>query len=124
MKLSTARVFVRNLAEAQHFYSSVLSLPQQAGGVEYGFCVFAPGSTQLVVEPVEPEAPQEDQVLVGRFTGLSFSVVSVQDKYDELRAQGVHFTGAPEVQSWGGVLATFRDPAGNELQLVQTPSAA
>jgi len=23
------------------------------------------------------------------------------------------------VQSWGGILATFKDPAGNELQLVQ-----
>jgi catechol 2,3-dioxygenase-like lactoylglutathione lyase family enzyme len=124
LNLSAARVFVRNLAEAQHFYGSVLSLPQQAGGVEYGFCVFASGSAQLVVEPVEPDAPEEDQVLVGRFTGLSFSVASVQDKYDELRAKGVHFTDAPELQSWGGVLATFRDPAGNELQLVQAPSAA
>jgi predicted enzyme related to lactoylglutathione lyase len=24
-----------------------------------------------------------------------------------------------ERQTWGGILATFRDPAGNELQLVQ-----
>jgi catechol 2,3-dioxygenase-like lactoylglutathione lyase family enzyme len=124
MKLSAARVFVRNLAEAEHFYRSVLHLPLQAGGVEHGYCVFAPGSTQLVVEPVAAEAPEEEQVLVGRFTGLSFSVVSAAAAYAELRALGVVFTGEPEAQPWGGILATFKDPAGNELQLVQLPGAA
>ena len=123
LNLSTARVFVRNLAEAQHYYGAVLGLPLQAGGSEYDFCVFAAGNTQLVVEPVPSEAPEDEQALVGRFTGLSFSVTSVEAKYNELRSLGVHFTGKPEVQSWGGVLATFRDPAGNELQLVQAPSA-
>ncbi len=124
MELSAARVFVRDLAQAQHFYGSLLGLPLQAGGADFGFCVFAPGSTQLVVEPVGPEAPEEDQVLVGRFTGLSFSVSSIQNQYNELRARGVIFTSEPEVQPWGGVLATLRDPSGNELQLVQAPSLA
>ena len=102
----------------------MLRLPLRAGGVGSGFCVFDAGSTQLVVEAVAPDAPPEDRVLVGRFTGLSFSVASVQDKYDQLRALGVPFTGAPEIQAWGGVLATFSDPAGNALQLVQAPSSA
>lgn len=39
-----------------------------------GYCVFDAGNTQLVVESVPPDAPEEDQVLVGRFTGLSFAV--------------------------------------------------
>jgi uncharacterized glyoxalase superfamily protein PhnB len=39
----------------------------------------------------------------------------------ELSALGVAFTGLPEQQDWGGILATLRDPAGNELQLVQQP---
>ena len=124
MNLNTARVFVRNLAQAQQFYCSSLGLSLVAGGPEHGFCVFAAGNTQLVVEPVGPEAPEEEQILVGRFTGLSFSVASLQDKYNELRTLGVRFMGEPEVQSWGGVLATVCDPAGNELQLVQAPSAA
>jgi len=34
----------------------------------------------------------------------------------------VRFPGAPEAQSWGGLLATLRDPAGNEIQLVQYPA--
>ena len=31
------------------------------------------------------------------------------------------FDGAPEKQHWGGWLATFKDSAGNSLQLVQMP---
>ncbi len=124
MQLSAARVFVRDLAQAQHFYGSLLGLPLHAGGPDHGYCVFAAGSTQLVVEPVGPDAPEEDKVLVGRFTGLSFSVASIKDQYNELRSRGVVFTSEPEVQVWGGVLATLRDPSGNELQLVQAPSAA
>jgi predicted enzyme related to lactoylglutathione lyase len=56
---------------------------------------------------------------VGRFTGLSFSVPDIQSKYAELLSKGVTFSGAPEAQAWGGTLATFTDPAGNALQLVQ-----
>ena len=124
MELSAARVFVRDLASARQFYGEVLALPLQAGGVSHGFCVFSAGAVQLVVEPVEPNAPDDEQVLVGRFTGLSFSVASVEAKYHQLRALGVQFTGEPETQPWGGVLATLLDPAGNALQLVQAPSAA
>ncbi len=124
MKLSTARIFVRDLSQAEHFYGSVLGLRLQAGGAHSGYCVFLSGSIELVVEPVDDAAPQDEQVLVGRFTGLSFAVASVQDSYNKLRSAGVHFTGAPELQAWGGVLATFLDPAGNGLQLVQAPSAA
>jgi catechol 2,3-dioxygenase-like lactoylglutathione lyase family enzyme len=124
MQLNAARVFVTDLAEAESFYGGVLGFTLVAGGSNAGYCVFAAGQVQLVVEPVAADAAQEDQELVGRFTGLSFSVASVEDQYRRLVALGVVFTGAPERQPWGGVLATFRDPAGNSLQLVQPPSAA
>ena len=57
---------------------------------------------------------------MGRFTGLSFAVDDVEAKHKELLALGVRFTGAPERQSWGGVLATFQDPEGNEMQIAQS----
>ena len=121
MELSAARLFVRDLAQAQHFYGTLLGLPLLAGGTELGFCVFGPSSVQLVVEPVPLDAPPEEQALVGRFSGLSFAVTSIADEYTRLQACGVTFTGAPEVQHWGGVLATLRDPSGNQVQLVQRP---
>jgi predicted enzyme related to lactoylglutathione lyase len=124
MDLSTARVFVRDIDSAREFYSSKLSLPLKADGSQYGFCVFKAGNTELVVETVADDAPEEDRVLVGRFTGLSFTVQDIAEKHRQLVAVGVPFTGAPEKQFWGGILATFQDPSGNELQIVQQPAAA
>jgi predicted enzyme related to lactoylglutathione lyase len=123
MNLNTARVFVRDISEAQSFYREKLGLELTAGSSEYGYCVFNAGNTQLVVESVAIDAPREDQVLVGRFTGLSFTVANVHEKHRELTAAGVEFSGKPEKQFWGGILATLRDPAGNELQIVQQPAA-
>ena len=121
MKLHTARVFVRDLAEAKSFYHEKLGLELTAGNIAHGYCVFSAGTTQLVVESVPTDAPPSDQMLVGRFSGLSFTVADVYEKHRELVAAGVTFTGEPEKQFWGGTLATLRDPAGNELQIVQQP---
>ena len=124
MELNTARVFVKDIDAAKQFYSNKLGLPLKADGCQYGYCVFKAGNTELVVEAVADDAPEEDRVLVGRFTGLSFTVKDVSEKHRELVALGVPFTGAPEKQFWGGTLATLQDPSGNELQIVQQPTAA
>jgi predicted enzyme related to lactoylglutathione lyase len=123
MELNTARVFVKDIESAKQFYSGKLGLKIKADGSQYGYCVFNAGSTDLVVETVADDAPDEDRVLVGRFTGLSFTVRDVEAKYRELAASGVPFTGLPEKQQWGGILATLQDPAGNELQIVQHTAA-
>jgi lactoylglutathione lyase len=124
MELRTARVFVNDLESARQFYLERLGLAIRADGSQHGYCVFGAGIVQLVVETVAQDAAREDQALVGRFTGLSFTVQDVVAKHRELAALGVPFTGMPEKQPWGGVLATFMDPAGNELQIVQHPVAA
>ena len=119
MKLSTARIFVTDLAEARSFYEKALALPLKVDGESSGFLVYGSGAFDLVVEAVPVDAPADDQVLVGRFTGLSVTVPDIHSKYAELLARGVAFSGTPELQAWGGTLATFMDPAGNGLQLVQ-----
>ena len=124
MELNTARVFVKDINSAKQFYLEKLGLAIKADGSQYGYCVFKAGSTELVVEAVADDAPEEDRVLVGRFTGLSFTVQDAETKHRELAAIGVPFTGLPEKQFWGGILATLRDPSGNELQIVQQPAAA
>jgi catechol 2,3-dioxygenase-like lactoylglutathione lyase family enzyme len=118
MNLNTARVFVRDIERAKQFYSKSLGLPIKADGAAHGYCVFDAGNSELVVESVQADAPQEEQMLVGRFTGLSFQVPDVHKKYEELAARGVEFSGLPEKQFWGGTLATLRDPDGNEIQIV------
>ena len=41
--------------------------------------------------------------------------------HQRLRAQGVEFLRPPEREEWGGWVATFVDPDGNVLQLLQQP---
>lgn len=101
-----------------------MGLPLKVDGSNHGYCVFKSGSADLVIETVSNDAPEEDKVMVGRFTGLSFSVSDIAIKFQELKAIGVHFTGKPEKQLWGGIVATFQDPSGNQLQLVQLPADA
>jgi lactoylglutathione lyase len=100
-----------------------LGLPIKVDGAAHGYCVFDAGNSELVVESVALDAPQEDQVLVGRFTGLSFQVPDVHKKHKELSARGVEFSGLPEKQFWGGTLATLRDLDGNEFQIVHGQAA-
>lgn len=120
-QLDAARVFVHDLTAADDFYARLLGLPRLAGGPAAGYCVYDAGSVQLVVEAVAPEASEDEHALVGRFTGLSFRVDDIQLRCAQLKAHGVFFTAEPEPQAWGGVLATFADPADNLLQLVQRP---
>jgi predicted enzyme related to lactoylglutathione lyase len=122
MELNTARVFVKNIETAKQFYAEKLGLAIKADGSKHGYCVFKAGSTELVVETVADDAPEEERILVGRFTGLSFTVQDAEALHRELVARGVPFTGLPEKQAWGGILATLQDPSGNELQIVQQPA--
>ena len=123
MNLAAARIFVPDVAAAKTFYQSLLGLRLKSDGIDDGFCVFDAGDIDLVIESVPDDAPEEDRELVGRFTGLSFRVHDLAAQYVRLRAAGVRFPGgAPAAQSWGGLLTTLRDPAGNEIQLVQYPA--
>lgn len=121
MKLAAARIFVRDIVEARRFYAERLGLAIEAHSDADGFCVFDTGSTKLIVEALAAD-DDEGEGLVGRFTGLSFPVDDVAAEFERLSARGVDFNDAPERQPWGGWLATFLDPAGNRLQLVQQHS--
>lgn len=122
MKLGSVRIFVLDIVEAKRFYTETLGLAVEASDVEHGFCMFDTGPTKLIIETFDPNDDEGHGPLAGRFTGLSFPVADIESKHRELVAAGVVFSGEPELQYWGGWLATFKDPAGNELQLVQQPT--
>ena len=60
----------------------------------------------------------DGEALVGRFVGVSLRVDDIDATYQSLLAKGVPFAAPPEKQGWGGSLAHFRDPDGNELTLL------
>ena len=52
---------------------------------------------------------------------INFAVEDIEAEYARLREAGVAFTRPPGRERWGGLVATFADPDGNTLQLLQLP---
>jgi predicted enzyme related to lactoylglutathione lyase len=52
-----------------------------------------------------------------RNTGIGFAVPDVDAAHAELAAKGVRFTMGPGKMPWGGYMAMFVDPDGNEFYL-------
>ena len=121
MRLGAVRLFVTDLGRATAFYEERLGLPVRVREERSGFVVLDGGAAPIVLETVPDSAPAEDRELVGRFTGISFEVDDLGATHERLVAEGVAFASAPERQDWGGRLATFADPDGNRLQLVEMP---
>ena len=48
-------------------------------------------------------------------------VDDIHAEHARLAAEGVEFIRVPEREHWGGWVATFSDPDGNVLQLLQFP---
>ena len=52
---------------------------------------------------------------------VNLTVTDIVAVHDRLVRAGVGFTRAPAREDWGGWVATFADPDGNILQLMQLP---
>jgi predicted enzyme related to lactoylglutathione lyase len=50
-------------------------------------------------------------------------VADIHQEHRRLSQAGVEFIRPPEQEHWGGWVATFKDPDGNVLQLLQFPSS-
>ena len=53
---------------------------------------------------------------------INLGVDDIHAEHNRLSDAGVVFIRPPERESWGGWVATFQDPDGNLLQLLQTPT--
>jgi glyoxylase I family protein len=77
--------------------------------------------TALELMPVRDSGPEPAKT--PRFQpGLRHMALRVSDfhaAYDELKAAGVNFLFEPVQAVGGGLIVSFRDPEGNEIQIVQ-----
>ena len=90
------------------------------GGVGAGVAVHELGfGPTIVVERAEPGPGNE--AIFSRFTGFSLEVADIAAAHAALTARGVVFEGPPVKQYWGGTMAFFSDPAGNNHTLLQRP---
>jgi catechol 2,3-dioxygenase-like lactoylglutathione lyase family enzyme len=122
MRLAALRIAARDSDRAHDFSAGRLGLRLTSDGRADRCCVFGLDGEDLVVEAVPVDAPARERALVGRFAGISFAVDDITAIHAQLAATGVHFSGPPERQLWGGILATLVDSDGDGLQLVPYPS--
>ena len=111
------RIFCFDWPDSLAFYKDKLGLPVKFESEDMGWAEFDVGGASLAVERCDPN-DEESQSLVGRFVGVSLQVSDIDSIYQELCLKDVEFLGAPQKQPWGGVLAHFKDPAGNTLTLL------
>ena len=52
---------------------------------------------------------------------VNFDVDGIHDLHESLVAAGVEFIRPPEKEHWGGWVASFKDPDGNIVQLLEQP---
>jgi len=107
------------LAEAEHFYSSILGLPLK--GRSLGALVYEVGAGTLRVSPVPSTQPSEHTV-------AGFAVTDLDGVATALEQRGIaweRFPGFPHDARGvlrapdGSRVVWFRDPDGNLLSIVQ-----
>ncbi|MDP6604822.1 MAG: VOC family protein [Dehalococcoidia bacterium] len=93
------------------WYRDVLGLSQdeESGGFEVGPAyVYIDAHSETHGPAKEPQ-----RVLINMF------IDDFEAEYERLSAAGVTFIRQPEREDWGGLFATFLDPDGNYLQIVE-----
>ena len=105
--------YVSNLEKAAEFYEKTLGLENkyeypsyvgfECGGVEIGLV---------------PKLKEGERVSL-RSPSVEFLVDNVERFYAELKNKGVKIVKELHEEPWGGRQATFTDPDGNVLEIVQ-----
>lgn len=111
-------IWTEDLERLVRFYRDVLGLHPHS--VRPDFVAFAFGDVRLSLgrhNRVTGRARDSYRIMVNLATG------DIHGLYRCLLDRGVQFIRPPEQEHWGGWIATFLDPDGNILQLLQQPSA-
>ncbi len=97
-------------ARLRAFYHDILGVRANAQGkLQSGGVIIHPARHSRVQGP--PAEPYRAM--------LTFETTDIQASAAALRAAGVVFVREPTQERWGGWVATFLDPDGNYLQLIQ-----
>jgi len=112
-------VVVKDLAKAMKFYRDKLGMRVVFYNRKLKWLTFDGGDSELSLTTPWNKAARK---LVGVPTGISFYVDDCEATYKSLRKRKVRFHLAPRKEKWGGILANFADPDGNQFFLLQMPS--
>ena len=108
-------VGVKSLEAAVAFYRDTMGFEFLFSEPEFHFAQFKVGQMLFSLA----EGAEETHGTGDRNTGIGFMVPDLDAAHAELAARGVKFTMGPGKMPWGGYMAMFVDPDGNEFYLDQ-----
>ena len=103
---------VSNLEKASDFYEKILGLEKKY--VFSSYVGFQCGNLEIGLVPKKTKNVQTQSS-----PSVEFLVSDVDRMYRELKAKGVKFAKELHDEAWGGREASFTDPDGNTLEIVQ-----
>ena len=106
---------VKSLESAIEFYRDTLGFEFMFSDPGFNFASFKVGDLQLSLAA----GAEETHGAGDHNTGIGFMVPDVDAAHAELAGKGVKFTMGPGKMPWGGYMAMFVDPDGNEFYLDQ-----
>jgi catechol 2,3-dioxygenase-like lactoylglutathione lyase family enzyme len=113
MRIGYVIVGVKALEPAIAFYRDVMGFQFLYSEPEMHWAAFKVGGTTFNLA----EGVEETHGAGDRNTGIGFMVPDLDAAHAELSAKGVRFTMGPGKMPWGGSMAMFVDPDGNEFYL-------
>jgi catechol 2,3-dioxygenase-like lactoylglutathione lyase family enzyme len=115
-----AAVHVSDLDQAVSFYRDVLGFPLQLDARQFGWMEVGPKEPLCKIgltSRLSSDAAQR----ADRSTGIILEVDDMDRFFERLKSLGIRFTREPTKSPWGGVVADFLDPDGNEIEAVYDP---
>lgn len=112
-------IWTDNLERMVAFYRDTLGLPVHS--IHRDFAAFEIGGMRFSVGlHSEVHGRARDPYRMMAHLGTN----DIQATYSRLQEAGIEFLRQPEREEWGGWVATFYDPDGNLLQLLQIASSS
>lgn len=106
-------LYVSDLKKSARFYEETLGLEKK---YEYSSYVgFECGGVEIGLIP----KLEEGERVTSNSPSIEFLVKNVEKFYSQLRHKGVKFVKKLHEEPWGGRKATFTDPDGNTLEIVE-----
>ena len=116
IKIDYVIVGVKSFDTAIPFYRDTMGFELLFCEPEFHFASFRVGALTFSLA----EGAEETHGAGDRNTGIGFVVPDLDAAHAELSGKGVQFSMGPGKMPWGGYMAMFKDPDGNEFYLNQT----
>lgn len=116
-RLWLTMIHVSDFDEAIEFYHEKLGLPIALEARKFNHVELGPDEplAKIGLHAIGKKKRRKKR------TGIVFETDDIHAFYERLSEEGVRFTLKPTKMPWGGIVADFLDPDGNELEVVQDP---